>query len=245
MAGEPGFEFWGPYEHADAVRDAVRTAGEDYDLRRLGSKSYQSANVVLGWVPLPLPAIYSGATMRPFREWLDARRGVLSIGGSYDSPDIEDYYVTPVELGYGRLIDFDHEFVGRDALEAEVEQPRRTKVTLVWDDGGVVDAFGSLFGDGETARYMDLPVPRSSACHYDAVLAEGDHVGVSKWMSYHYNERAMLSLAIVDVEYSEPGTELTLVWGEAGGAANPVVERHAVTEIGVTVAPVPYAEDQR
>jgi hypothetical protein len=45
------------------------------------------------------------------------------------------------------------------------------------------------------------------------------------------------------VEQSEPGTEVTLVWGEeGGGSAKPVVERHVQTEIRATVSPVPYAE---
>ena len=68
-------------------------------------------------------------------------------------------------------------------------------------------------------------------------------VGVSTFSGYSSNERSMLSLAIVDVELSEPGTEVTLVWGEeGGGSAKPVVERHVQTEIRATVAPVPYAE---
>lgn len=245
MAGEAGYEFWGSYQDGKPVKRAVRDAGEEYGLRRLGSKSYQTANVALGWVPLPLPAIYDGETMRPYREWLSARRGILSIGGSFDSSDVTDYYLTPVELGYGHLIDFDHEFVGREALGQAVDESRRTKVTHVWNPEDIVDVFGTLFGGGETAKFMDLPVPRSSACHYDSVLSDGEHIGVSKWMSYHYNERAMLSLAIVDIEYNEPGTEVTVVWGEAGGSSNPRVERHEPTDIRATVAPVPYAEDQR
>jgi hypothetical protein len=48
---------------------------------------------------------------------------------------------------------------------------------------------------------------------------------------------------MVDAEQSEPGTEVTLVWGEeGGGSAKPVVERHVQTEIRATVGPAPYAE---
>jgi hypothetical protein len=48
---------------------------------------------------------------------------------------------------------------------------------------------------------------------------------------------------MVDPEVSEPGTEITLVWGEeGGGSAKPVVERHVQTEIRATVSPAPYAE---
>ena len=31
--------------------------------------------------------------------------------------NIEDYYLTPWELGYGNFVKFDHDFIGRDALE--------------------------------------------------------------------------------------------------------------------------------
>ena len=56
----------------------------------------------------------------------------------------------------------------------------------------------------------------------------------------------MVSLAIVDIEHSEPGTEVTLVWGEEGrGSSKPTVERHAQAEIRATVAPVPIAEVAR
>ena len=38
----------------------------------------------------------------------------------------------------------------------------------------------------------------------------------------------MLTLAILDVEHSEPGTQVTFVWGEeGGGSSKPTVERHA------------------
>lgn len=245
MAGEPGFEFWGPYSDKIVVRDAVLEAGREHDIRRLGSKSYQSANTVLGWVPLPVPAIYDSPALADYRDWLDAKRGMISIGGSFDSDDITDYYITPVELGYDRFIDLDHDFVGRDALADEIHDPSRTKVTLEWHDDDVIDAFGTLFAQGETAKQMALPVPRSSACHYDTVRKDGEHVGVSKWMSYIYNERKLLSLAIIDVDQSQPGTEVSLIWGEASGAANPQVERHRPTEIRATVAPSPYSKDRR
>ncbi len=245
MAGEAGYEFWGPYADGDAVERAVLDAGEDHGLRRLGAASYQTANVLLGWLPLPVPAIYDGEALREYREWLSARRGILSIGGSFVSDDVSDYYVTPVELGYGRLVDLDGDFVGRDALRAELDAPARTKVTLVWDAGDVVDVYRSLFRGGETHKFIGLPHPRTSACPYDEVTVGGEHVGVSTDRSYVYNERELLSLALVDVEHAEPGTEVTVRWGEPAGHSNPKVERHAQTEIRATVAPAPYGEDRR
>ena len=82
------------------------------------------------------------------------------------------------------------------------------------------------------AKYIDLPLSNYSTWPNDRIMKDGAMVGVSTFSGYSSNESTMLSLAIVDVEQSEPGTEVTLVWGEeGGGSAKPVVERHVQTEI--------------
>jgi syringate O-demethylase len=56
----------------------------------------------------------------------------------------------------------------------------------------------------------------------------------------------MLTLAVVDAEYAEPGMQVTFVWGEEdGGSAKPTVEPHVQTEIRAVVSPVPYVEAVR
>jgi syringate O-demethylase len=51
----------------------------------------------------------------------------------------------------------------------------------------------------------------------------------------------MLTLAVLEPEYAEPGTEVTFVWGEEdGGSSKPTVEPHVQTEIRAVVSPVPY-----
>ena len=100
-----------------------------------------------------------------------------------------------------------------------------------------------MFSPGDKAKYIDLPLSNYSTWPNDKVLAGGKQVGVSTFSGYSANESSMLSLAIVNVEQSEPGTEVTLVWGEeGGGSSKPVVERHVQTEIRAIVSPVPYAE---
>ena len=142
---------------------------------------------------------------------------MASLGGSFYSDDIADYYLTPYDLGYGPFVKFDHDFVGRAALEKMADHQRRKKVTLVWNGDDVEHAIGPLFhGSGDTAKYIDLPLANYSTLPYDKVLKNGKIVGVSTYTGYTYNERAMISLAMVDVEHSEPGAEVTLVWGEEG-----------------------------
>lgn len=245
MATEAGFEIWGPYEHGEPIQKTIMEVGEEYGIRRLGVKSYTSQATESGWLPHPVPAIYDVPELSDYREWLDDDdfEAVSSLGGSFYSENISDYYVSPSEVGYGRFVDFDHDFVGKEALKEKVENPGREKVTLVWNNDDVVDAFTSLFKEGATHKFMELPMPWWSVFHYDAVRSDGETVGVSKYFGYTYNERTMVSLGIVDTAYSEPGTEVTLVWGEPNGeSSNARVERHEQTEIRATVAPVPYVE---
>jgi syringate O-demethylase len=101
----------------------------------------------------------------------------------------------------------------------------------------------TMFHKGDRAKYIDLPLSNYSTWPNDRLMRDGKMVGVSTFSGYSSNESSMLSLAYVDVEQSEPGTEVTLVWGEEGGGSRkPVVERHVQTEIRATVSPVPYAE---
>jgi len=253
MSTEAGFEFHGPYSEAESVRQAICEAGEEYGLRQLGSKAYLSQSVRLGWLPPAPPPIYHGGELAEYLEWLpaDSRAGNYSISGSYDPEDVRDYYMSPIELGYGNLIDFEHDFVGKEALAAEYEAPARTKVTLRWNDEDVIDVFASLFRagvmDGENAKWFDnLPRVGWAWGVFDEVRAGDELVGLSHSRSYEPDVPGMISLAVVDTAYAKPGTEVTLVWGEPGGASpNPKVEAHTQREIRATVGPVPYAADRR
>lgn len=97
-------------------------------------------------------------------------------------------------------------------------------------------------GDGR-GKFMEFPSAVYSMHPFDKVTSGGNTVGVSTWIGYSSNERKMLTLAVVDAEYAEPGTEVTFVWGEEnGGTTKPAVEPHAQMEIRATVSPVPYVE---
>jgi vanillate/3-O-methylgallate O-demethylase len=196
-----------------------------------------------------MPAVYSGDKMKPFRQWLPAKgyEATASLGGSFTSNNIEDYYLTPWDLGYGFMVKFDHDFIGREALEKVAPNPRRKKVTLAWNGDDVTRSLGSMFSkDQDPYKWIDFPLTNYASLSYDKVLKNGKLVGLSTFSSYSFNERAMLSLGIVENEFSEVGTEVTLVWGEeGGGSAKPTVERHRQIEIRATVGPVPYGQQAR
>ncbi len=249
MVGQPGWEIFGPWDHGDAVRNAIVEAGREFGIRQVGARAYPTTCLESGWIPSPLPAIYTGDEMKPYRQWLTGQsyEAMASLGGSFVSNDIADYYLTPYDLGYGPFVKFDHEFVGRAALEKLAGNPRRKKVTLVWNGQDFARVFGSLIGTGvEIEKYIDLPLANYATLPYDKVTKDGKAIGLSTYTGYTYNERAMISLGIVDLEDAEPGTEVTVVWGEeGGGTSKPTVERHKQIEMRATVASVPYAEVAR
>lgn len=246
MVGQPGWELFGPWDEREPVLEALLTAGEELGLRRAGGRAYSSNTLESGWIPSPLPAVYSGEGMRPYREWLpaDGYEGSASIGGSFVSDSIEDYYFTPWDLGYGSYVKFDHDFIGREALQEMAEANHRRKVTLALDDEDVTRTIGTMLGPpSERAKFMDWPSAVYSMHPYDRVVVGDETVGISTWIGYSANEGKMLTLAVLDAEHAEPGTGVTLIWGEeGGGTAKPTVEPHVQVAIGAVVSPVPYAE---
>jgi len=249
MVGQPGWELFGPWESGDAVRDAIVEAGAEYGIRQVGSRAYPTSCLESGWIPSPLPAIYTSEKLKPYRQWLSPRsyEATASLGGSFYSDDITSYYLTPHELGYWPFVKFDHDFVGRQALEPIAGKPKRKKVTLIWNDTDTARVFQSLFHPGgDNAKYIDLPIANYSSMPYDKVLKDGQPVGISTYSGYTHNERSMVSLAMLDLEHSTPGGEVTLVWGEEKrGSSKPTVERHAQAQIRATVAPAPISEVAR
>lgn len=249
MSGQPGWELFGPWEDGEAIREAIIAAGQEFGLVLVGGRAYGTNALESGWIPSPLPAIYSGDELKAYREWLpaDGYEGMASVGGSFVSSDIEDYYLTPWDLGYGHLVKFDHEFIGREALEQFAEQPHRHKVTLAMEDADVERVLASQYGkDHERAKFVEFPSAVYSMHPFDTVTVDGESVGLSTWIGYSSGERKMLSLGILDEAHIEPGTEVTLLWGEPdGGTTKPTVERHVQTEIRAIVSPVPYVETVR
>jgi vanillate/3-O-methylgallate O-demethylase len=250
MAGAPGLELWGPYEDYDLMRETLLEAGKEFGIEAVGSRAYSSNTLESGWIPSPLPAIYSGEELRAYREWLPAAsyEAVNALAGSFVSDDIEDYYLNPYELGYGHMVKFDHDFIGRSALEQVDPDAQRKKVTLEWSNDDVAEVFASsLFApEGEGYQFFDVPNANYGSSNFDSVIDADDNVvGLSLFTGYSSNERHCLSLATVDPEI-ELGTELRVVWGEPdGGTRKTAVQPHRQKDVRAIVSPVPYAKVAR
>jgi vanillate/3-O-methylgallate O-demethylase len=245
MAGAPGLELWGPYETYDKARDAILEAGREFGLEPAGARAYSCNTLESGWIPSPLPAVYTGEELRPYREWLgaDSYEAINALAGSFVSDKIEDYYVNPWELGYGSFVKFDHDFIGRDALAAVTPETQRRKVTLAWNAEDVARLLaGPVDLNGPGYQFFDLPNANYGSSNYDSVIdAHGDLVGLSMFTGYSANERRALSLATVDPGVPL-GAEVRVVWGEPdGGSRKATVQPHEQFAVRAVVSPAPYS----
>ncbi|MEZ5766890.1 MAG: hypothetical protein R3D80_03955 [Paracoccaceae bacterium] len=190
------------------MKAALLAAGAEHGMRQVGARLCGGGGES-GWVPSPLPAIYTGEAMKPYREWLSATsfEALASLGGSYVSDDVEDYYLTPWDLDYGRVVKFDHDFIGRAALEKIADGPHRRKMTLVWNPDDVAAIFRGLMDGGDLApKHMEMPAAHYAAHPYDRVSLGGDMVGLSITPAYSPGERAWISLAILEPQAAAEGT---------------------------------------
>jgi glycine cleavage system aminomethyltransferase T len=126
-----------------------------------------------------------------------------------------------VEIGFGNAIKFDHDFVGRAALEKEIAKPKRLMVTLIWNPEDVLDVLRSQFEDEVPYQHMELVedlsiVNGSLEDHADQVLVHGKLVGVSSGRMFSPKYRKMISIASIDTQLKAPGTEVTVLWGDPG-----------------------------
>ena len=244
MAGVPGLELYGPYEQYDEIREAIMEAGEGHGLVAVGSRAYATNTLESGWIPSPLPAVYTSEELRPYREWLgpNSYEAINALAGSFVSDRIEDYYLNPWELGYGGFVKFDHDFIGRSALEAVDPATQRRKVTLEWNTEDVARLLASPVTEGPGYQFFDLPNANYGSSNYDAVTdADGNTVGLSLFTGYSANERKALSLATVNPDVPL-GAEVSVIWGEPdGGSGKTTVQPHEQLAVRAIVSPAPYA----
>lgn len=242
MSGEIGFELQGPRELGPEIYGAVLEAGVEFGIRKMGARIAMVNHLEACYPTIAtdyLPAIFEPE----YKDYLDYFLASMPpnsqpayIAGSFRGTDVSQYYRSPVELGWGKVVFDNHDFLGRGAVLAEKASPRRVIRTLVWNADDVMDVFGSLFRSEANYTYMEMPRDQWGYMWADRVEVDGLAVGVTTSRGYSYFFRQMLSLCPIDVAYSEPGTQVEVVWGTPGDPEK---------RIRATVATAPYKKDNR
>ncbi len=234
MAGTPGYEFIGNWADGQFLKDALFKAGEPSGMLHIGGKAYFTNGIESGWIPTPSPAIYTAPELEDYRRFISlySFEGMRGIHGSYYSDNIEDYYVSPFELGYGKSIAFNHDFIGREALERARDQALRTKVTLVFNQDDVRKVFGD--DTGFLLSYARFRVESG-----------GELAGMTFYSAFIDPAKTILSLALVSGKFAVPGTEVTVSWGEHPGPGTDPNADLGFPTLRATVQPSPYSEIAR
>ncbi len=187
MPGTLAYELHGKAEDGPAVYNAVLKAGEPFGIRRLGFRAYLMQHTEGGFPQafnhFPHPWL-EDEDFLTYLEKIGIRSRYTNVCKGSMGPDLRLRYRSPVELGWSKMINFNHDFVGRKALEKEVAHPRRKMVTLVWNTEDIIDVYASKFRPGEPYASMDNPYERfveGAGWTYfaDQVLKDGKLVGIS------------------------------------------------------------------
>jgi glycine cleavage system aminomethyltransferase T len=246
MAGSLAYEIHGQFDDSIPVYNAILEAGEPYGIKRLGRHAYWNTHTEGGFPQWNIHFPYAWEKDPQFMQWMvDNNCGIAyyaiankPVMGSM-GPDPEPRYSNPFELGWGKAVNFNHEFVGKEAL-LKISENHREMVSLVWNVEDILDIYRSEFEQGEPYAALEGPEDYLQngqfAYRADKVLVGDTLVGMStgRIMSWYY--RQMVSLAVMDPEYSAIGTEVVVLWGDVGTRQK---------RIRATVEQFPYSKVER
>lgn len=223
MSGNLAYEVRGPLAEGPEVYDAIYRINREIGMERLGWRTYL-VNHVEGGFPQACWTFGMAMVLDPeFRAFVGEDHFALHAQrtGSYDPSESRPRMRNPFEVNWGNAVAFNHDFIGRAALEKIAAGPQRRTVTLRWNKQDVLDIYASLFEPGEEYRTLDLPTSPTWAHgmleHADRLLHRGELVGVSSSTIYSYYFRECISMGCIDEELAEPGTEVVVQWGDHGG----------------------------
>lgn len=249
MAGTLAYELHGDMEKFEEVYKALWDIGVTYGAKKMGNQAYVMNHTEGGFpnlnmhYPLPWyedPGLAAYLEEHPMEGFWNWNRHLVGSCGD----DLEVRFRTPYDVGWGNLVNFNHEFPGKKALQKIAENPPMDVVTLEWNAEDVGEVFASQFrgrsvepydeiGENPVDINFNLNVSGGFIYHQDYVMLGDEKIGVSavRTRSAYYHK--MISLGFVKKEYTKPGTELEVLWGRPGTPQK---------KIRVTVAPVPYVD---
>lgn len=239
MSGALGYEMHGAPEDSELVYNTILEAGQEFGMKQLGCRNYCS-NHTSGGYPnqfihfgYPLNERGCGKEMADFIQFPK-----FPLCGSA-ADDEDNYYVTPYDLGWGNLVNFDHEFPGKAALQKIANEPHRQVVTLEWNLNDIKELYiaemmGEVDADEGIEGYREY-LAEFRRAYADKVLADGKMIGVAVGRSIDYYYKKFLSLAYVDPKYAIEGKEVSVLWGKPGTTQR---------EISATVARFPYFNEE-
>ncbi|MDR2108636.1 MAG: hypothetical protein LBP28_04140 [Coriobacteriales bacterium] len=239
MHGGLGYEIHGSREDAEEVHRKIVEVGNGYGIRLLGWLAFLLSHTPGASVQFYLhyDLDYSGVPYQYFAMTPEMNQMMVSWSGSAGKT-AEGVHMNPFEVGLGNIVNFNHEFIGKEALLAYKANPKRTNVTLKWNKEDIIEVFASQFNT-ESEPYQQFDLPGQGAVRENVILAskdyvlndKGEKIGISSGRTFSPFHAEMVSLAAIDLEYAQIGSELFVLWGDEGTRQK---------RIRATVVPTPF-----
>lgn len=214
FTGERGFELWVPRDEGATVWRHLQSVGQVFGVTCAGEYAVDVARIEAGLILVS--ADYNGAGPDP-------RTARVEV--------VDDLHITPFEAGLGRLVDLDHDFVGRNALKAVQAslEPRRRFVGLRYDAAEIVSAAAEKSAYGTAL----------SRVFWGSMQAfkDGRLVGRASSLAYSPTLRQAISFGFLPEGLASPGSTIEVELKDDEGASLGLV--------GATVVPLPFVEIRR
>ncbi len=127
MSGTLAYEIHGPAEIGPEAYDAIYQAGKPMGMKRMGWKDYTVNHTFGGFAQI---TVNFEISLYQYPDFCASAPFQMHCTGSVDPTDLRARFRTPIECDWAWMAKFDHEFTGREALEAEMANPKRKIVTL-------------------------------------------------------------------------------------------------------------------
>lgn len=246
MAGTLAYEFHGEMKDADKVYQAVWEAGQEFGIKKLGQVAYVMNHTEGGFpnihIHYPLPWFETDG-LKDYMEnhpmgFFNKYRSLYGSAGD----DLDLRFKNPYQVGWGFKVNFDHDFMGKEAL-LEISKTNRTiPVTLEWNAQDVAAVYATQF-QGEDVEPCDSIEDLPSDTNYNNTegffyrqdkVFDGDKlIGISAGRTHSIYYRRMISIGFIDKDAAIEGKDLKLLWGRPGTSQK---------EIRVKVARYPYVD---
>ncbi|MDR1177089.1 MAG: hypothetical protein LBK83_16640 [Treponema sp.] len=241
MGGTLSYEVHGVLADSVAVYNALFEAGTPFGIQKQGWLAYQCNHTENGFPQIGEHFPYPFIDEPEFMEYVRKDPFIfdpttLPPAGSL-SDDINDYFRNPFELGWGNMVNFNHDFHGKDALQ-KIAANHREITTLVWNSEDIIDVHASYYRhDRKPYRRMIRPFDYTGNgfgnCQHRVINDKGEIIGASMHDTYTLYYQDMISLCSLEKEYAKTGTEVIVVWGD---------KLHPVKNIRAKVARYPYLD---
>ncbi|MDJ0306211.1 hypothetical protein [Dehalobacter sp.] len=239
MAGTLSYEVHGEAQYSKEIQKKLIEIGNPYGIRQLGFSNYLLNHSEGGNFQANLSFMSALFLDEGFQKWSkqgsdegegegEGELNYSSFGFDFKGSaggDPMKVVFNPIECGLGKCINWNHDFRGKAALLEYKKNQKRDIVTLEWNAEDIIDVYASNFRPGEeNYSPMDFPGPESMlngsanwVLSTDYVYnKDGKEIGLSTSRTQSHYYRTVISMALLDLEYRDFGTEVYVLWGEVG-----------------------------